>query len=117
MRIGLACVEVIGHRLHIETEQAVGLLVLRHGDLGRDILGAADLLHLRGAMHVVEQGAHAIEAHRAEELLVVELPFRALVNGVPLVRDVAEGVVEGHSVRLSGVSCWLPRLASLAGAG
>ena len=67
--------------------------VLLERDLGCHVLGAHDFLHLRGAMHMVEQGAHAIEAHRAEELLVVVVPLRALVDGVPLVRDVAEGVV------------------------
>jgi hypothetical protein len=49
---------------------------------------------------VVAQGAHAIEADGAEELLVEEAVLAVLEDGVPLVGDLAEGVVDGHWSRL-----------------
>ncbi len=47
-------------------------------------------------MGVVEQGTHAIEAYGAEELLVEIAVLAVLEDGVALVRDLAEAVVDGH---------------------
>jgi hypothetical protein len=53
-----------------------------------------------GRMSVVAQGAHAIEADGAEELLVEEAVLPVLEDGVPLVGDLAQGMVDRHGRRL-----------------
>ncbi len=45
---------------------------------------------------MVQQRAHAIEAHGAEQLFVIEVALGTFVYRMPLVRDVAEAVVDGH---------------------
>ncbi len=68
-----------------------------HGRGGPKIFGRADMAHHGGAVRMVEQTAHTVEAFRSKELLVVESAFGLFVDGVALGRHRAKLVVVGHS--------------------
>jgi hypothetical protein len=97
---GLARGQVVLLGLGLEAMQPQRAHVLLDRDLRADVLRLAQLLHHRGAVHVVAQGAHAIEADGAEELLVEEAVLAVLEDGVPLVGDLAQGMVDRHWSRL-----------------
>ena len=60
-----------------------------------------DGLHHRRRIQVVQQGAHAHEADRTEELLVVERAIRLGKLRVALVRNLPALLIEGHGGKLA----------------
>jgi hypothetical protein len=71
------------------------LVGLRHPLLAHDRLEGADLLHAAGRLEVVEDRLVAGEALEAHHLLGQERAVVAELD-VPLARNVAEALVEGH---------------------
>ena len=69
---------------------------LLQSDLWCYILRSFQCFYLGGTVRMIEKRTHSIKAHCTKKLLVEVLIFFVLENGVPLVRDLAESVVDGH---------------------
>ncbi len=92
----LSAIKEIGRWRGLEPMQPQRAHILLHHHLGRHIVALQHLRDLSRPVEMVEQAAHAIEAHRAEQLLVVVAAVRLLEYRVPLVGHVAEGMIDGH---------------------
>jgi len=68
-----------------------------HGDPGFYIDGFGYAADLGGAVEVVEEGGHAVKPHSTKELFVMEASPGFFEDGVPLLGDGAEFMVDGHA--------------------
>jgi len=93
---GNPALEVILNGFNLKTLLAARGYVMLNGNGGSTIHRLAQRANDGGTMQVVHQRGHPVEAHRAEQLLVVKVPVRFAELGVSFGRDLSQAMVNRH---------------------